>query len=318
VLNQLLVNGTGTPGRLAKFTTTTDIGDSLLSEDGGRINVGGGVDFTSDFSFIGNAEPAATGRVQMFDRAWQGFVIRGLNIIFETLQGTPAVPTEALRITQTGNIGIGTTNPSEQLEVEGKVKATQFMGDGSQLSGVAALSATNAFSGQGMFTAAPTGSSVNQGSLFVNPAAAAAGSTVLGLAVGGTQRFMVDAEGDVTVAGDLTAASLSEISARKWKTNIQPLVGAIGKVERLRGVSYDLRTSGRHDIGFIAEEVGEVVPEVVVRGENGETKSVNYSRLTALLVEAVKEQQAQIRELQSEIQLLKAKLKGEGQASPVK
>ena len=128
--------------------------------------------------------------------------------------------------------------------------------------------------------------------------------------MGGTQKFTVDAEGDVSIAGNLTATSLSEISARKWKTNIQPLVGALGKIERLRGVSFDLRTNGKHDIGFIAEEVGEVVPEVVVRAENGETKSVNYSRLTALLVEAVKEQQAQIRELQSEIRLLKAKLKG--------
>jgi hypothetical protein len=57
---------------------------------------------------------------------------------------------------------------------------------------------TAAFSGQGSFTAVPTGALVNQGPLYVNPASAASGSTLLGVAVGGIQRFLVDAEGDVT------------------------------------------------------------------------------------------------------------------------
>jgi len=61
---------------------------------------GGRIDFSSDFSFVGNANPAATGRVQMFDRAFVGFVIRGLNVLFETLQGSPAAPKEVMRVTQ--------------------------------------------------------------------------------------------------------------------------------------------------------------------------------------------------------------------------
>ena len=59
-------------------------------------------------------------------------------------------------------------------------------------------------------------------------------------------------------------------SSRRWKTNIQPLHGALGMVEQLRGVSYNLKDSGKHEIGVIAEEVGEVVPEVVSYEENGE------------------------------------------------
>jgi hypothetical protein len=118
------VGGTGTTGVLAKFTSPTTVGDSLLSESGGRVNVGGGINFSSDFSFVGNADPAQTGRVQLFDRAFQGFVIRGLNIIFETLQGTPAVSTEALRLTQTGRVGIGTNNPQTRLDVTGSTTTT--------------------------------------------------------------------------------------------------------------------------------------------------------------------------------------------------
>ncbi len=84
-------------------------------------------------------------------------------------------------------------------------------------------------------------------------------------------------------------------SSRRWKTNIQPIKNPLHKVKRLRGVTYDWKTSGKHDIGLIAEEVGEVIPEVVVYEENGvDAKSVDYPRLVALLIEAMKEQQKQL------------------------
>jgi len=77
----------------------------------------------------------------------------------------------------------------------------------------------------------------------------------------------------------------------------------------LRGVSFNWKESGKHDIGVIAEEVGEVVPEVVFYEANGvDAKGVDYARLTAVLIEAVKEQQAQIRELRSEVDGLKSRL----------
>ena len=60
---------------------------------------------------------------------------------------------------------------------------------------------------------------------------------------------------------------------------------------------------------MIAEEVGEVIPELVAYEENGvDAKSVDYARLTALLIEAVKEQQAQISELKGQLEVLKANL----------
>jgi hypothetical protein len=58
-------------------------------------------------------------------------------------------------------------------------------------------------------------------------------------------------------------------SSRRWKTNIRTLPDALEKVKRLRGVSYDLKADGRHEIGVIAEEVGAVVPEVVTWEKNG-------------------------------------------------
>jgi hypothetical protein len=89
-------------------------------------------------------------------------------------------------------------------------------------------------------------------------------------------------------------------SSRRWKTNIQPLHNALRLVEQLRGVSYDLKDSGKHEIGVIAEDVGKVLPEVVSYEENGkDARGVDYSRLTALLIEAVKQQQREIRQQQA-------------------
>jgi hypothetical protein len=103
-------------------------------------------------------------------------------------------------------------------------------------------------------------------------------------------------------AGSAIADGWSIYSSRRWKTNIQTLQGALSKVEKLRGVSYDLKASGKHEIGVIAEDVGKVVPEVVTYETDGkDARGVDYSRLTALLIEAVKQQQKQIATLRAQL-----------------
>ena len=62
----------------------------------------------------------------------------------------------------------------------------------------------------------------------------------------------------------------------------------------------------KHDVGVIAQEVEQVLPEVVATRENG-IKAVKYDRITSLLIEAIKEQQSQIETLKSEIQELRDK-----------
>jgi hypothetical protein len=102
--------------------------------------------------------------------------------------------------------------------------------------------------------------------------------------------------------GEAIADGWATYSSRRWKTNIKTLHGALGKVEQLRGVSYELKANGKHEVGVIAEEVGVVVPEVVTWDENGkDARSVDYSRLTALLIEATKEQQALIQQQQEQM-----------------
>jgi len=100
----------------------------------------------------------------------------------------------------------------------------------------------------------------------------------------------------------LTAKAYNTGSSIRWKENIKPIEGALDKVQRLSGVSYDWKADGKHNIGLVAEDVGKVIPEVVEYEENGQdAKSINYGPLVALLIEATKEQQKEIEELKRKI-----------------
>jgi hypothetical protein len=123
---------------------------------------------------------------------------------------------------------------------------------------------------------------------------------------------------NVTITPDSAAGTITvdaeggQSSSRRWKTDVKPLTDALALVEQLQGVRYRWTTTGTADVGFIAEEVGRVVPEVVTYAPNGvDAETVNYARLVAVLVEAVKAQQAQIeadrallRNLQSRMEAL--------------
>jgi hypothetical protein len=81
-------------------------------------------------------------------------------------------------------------------------------------------------------------------------------------------------------------------SSMRWKEDIRPIPNALEKALALRGVNFRWKPEygGTEDIGFLAEEVARVVPEVVDRDERtGETLGMDYGRLTALLVEALKQ-----------------------------
>jgi flagellar biosynthesis chaperone FliJ len=74
-------------------------------------------------------------------------------------------------------------------------------------------------------------------------------------------------------------------------------------------VRYTWKEDGRDDIGLIAEEVGEVVPEVVTYEENGvDARTVNYGRLVGVLVESIKQQQRNIQQQRQEVDALRARV----------
>jgi hypothetical protein len=98
-------------------------------------------------------------------------------------------------------------------------------------------------------------------------------------------------------------------SSGRWKTNIQPIEGALAKVQDLRGVSYHWKDNGKHDIGLIGEEVGRVVPEVVVYEANDKDSiAVDYAGLVPLLIEVIKEQQKILEEKDADLADLEARV----------
>ena len=107
----------------------------------------------------------------------------------------------------------------------------------------------------------------------------------------------------LTVNGRMRTDNITESSDIRYKTNIEKIGGALDKVKMIEGVSYfwkkdSLKT--KKDIGVIAQELEKVLPELVDTDEAG-YKSVRYSHLVPVLVEAIKEQQKQIETLKAEV-----------------
>jgi len=112
---------------------------------------------------------------------------------------------------------------------------------------------------------------------------------------------------NLEVAGCVVAQNVSCPSSRRWKTDIQPIPDALEKIRQLRGVSYVWKEDGKHNIGLIAEEVAEVIPEVISFEDNGkDARAIDYSRLVAVLIEAVKEQQNKIAALEGRLKAVEA------------
>ncbi len=124
--------------------------------------------------------------------------------------------------------------------------------------------------------------------------------------VDGTEKLEV-AAGLVLVGTDLTVTgTLTESSDRTLKENIETLTTPLDKVCSLRGVQFNkIDTPDINEIGFIAQEVQEVVPELVQ--ENEGLLSVSYARTVSLLVEAMKEQSNIINNLKDRVQSLEEK-----------
>ena len=99
--------------------------------------------------------------------------------------------------------------------------------------------------------------------------------------------------------GDARARAWVTYSSARHKTNVKTLIDPVATLKQLRGVTYDWKGTGQADVGFIAEEVGAIVPEVVSFGHDGRAEGIDYGRLTSVLVEAMKKQQDEIEKLQS-------------------
>ena len=112
------------------------------------------------------------------------------------------------------------------------------------------------------------------------------------------------------ISGTTRTTTLVETSAKKHKECILPLQDQIKNIQKLEPVNFQWKENGKEDIGFIAEEVEKIYPNLVSYEEDGEIHGVQYSKLTTVLVKALQQQQEQIEELKKEILIIKNNLNG--------
>ena len=162
-----------------------------------------------------------------------------------------------------------------------------------------------------------TGGTVPIGSGGTGQTSASAAATALGLGTGSDVQFNSLAAGstDEAVAGEIHAENdivAFSGSDKRLKTNIQPIQDPLTKLQKIGGYTFewipkeDIHSHTGNDIGVIAQEIEEVLPEITTTRNNG-YKAVRYEKLTAYLIECVKAQQTHIQQLEDRIVKLEKK-----------
>ena len=127
-----------------------------------------------------------------------------------------------------------------------------------------------------------------------------------------SMRFRMDQNGNFHADGNIYAYSTTTSSDERLKKDIQKIDGALDKVKELSGYTFKFKKNDMASGGVIAQEVEKVFPVAVEDTESealyeeGEVfKTVNYNALHGLLIEAIKEQQAQIDDLKEQLEKCK-------------
>jgi hypothetical protein len=101
----------------------------------------------------------------------------------------------------------------------------------------------------------------------------------------------VGVTGNIVASGQVTAADINSSSDKRLKKNIKTVTSALDTVNALRGVTFEWKEGNGKAIGLIAQEVKEVLPEIVSADDNGYL-GIRYTNLVGVLVEAIKELKA--------------------------
>lgn len=205
--------------------------------------------------------------------------------------------TPRLSITNNGYVGVGTTGPAYKLHVSGGDAMvsglTNFSSPGSE---------ARIFLGDSShYIKAIWAEGIRIGSTWAPEALCVREQGKVGI---GTSNPAYALHVNGTVAGSGTYVNTSD---GRLKTSVMPLSGALEKIMAMRGVSFEwkwaenpsLNLEQGTQIGFIAQEIENVLPEVV-RVDNNGLRSIAYSEVIPVLVEAIKDQQRTIDKLQSE------------------
>jgi len=241
----------------------------------------------SAISFRGNE----TASLQLFGEGVNGYVDAQStgSLIFRTTSSY----TERMRITSGGNVGIGTSSPGYPLDfgtggTGNHIRLRRIYANGSGTDSGYSLNNTLIYQDSGGHFNITNPGSFPDTSLRITTN----GNTLLGTTSDNGERLYVS--GSIRATGTITANS--DLTLKK---NLLRIENALEKVEQINGYTYEFKEddSKRH-AGVIAQEIQTVLPEIVNKGNDG-ILGVEYGNISALLIEAIKEQQTQINELKA-------------------
>jgi hypothetical protein len=204
--------------------------------------------------------------------------------------------TELLRFTESGNLGLGTTDPGYALDVNGTVNInTDLRVNGTIYTGT--LGTHNYKNGDtiidtqtGYGIALQVGGAekvrIDQsGNIGIGTTSPTSLLTISGMQSGAGTNLVIDGSGNVYISS----------SSRKFKDNIEDMTVDFAKILELEPKTFTYKSTGQTDIGYIAEDLVELgLTDLVNYGTDGLPTSIKYERITLYTVELLKQQQAQI------------------------
>ena len=253
-------------------STSTTTGDLIISGGVGiakSVTVGGNIDVIGDVDVTGNLN------------------FTGITTFSGAIAASDGATIDNIQIGITANNEIDTTSGNLTIDSAG---GNTIIDDNLDVNGNVDINDTS------QSTSSTTGALVVDGGVGIAKNLNVGGN----LSVGGTTNLNgdTDIDGDLCVTGDITAFCTSD---QRLKDNVTPIDDPLAKVLSISGNTYDWNEkSGKegHDVGVIAQEVLEVLPEAVRTRDNGYL-AVDYQKIVPLLVEAVKELSAKVKDLEN-------------------
>jgi len=233
------------------------------------------------------------------------------------LSGTPNITVGSLSATSgtvSGNLSVGGTltyqdvTNMDVLGIGTFQQGIQILANGASVTGIVTVGLTTIKTGEIEVTGVVTATTIKAGTaISITDGAVSAtrfhgdGSNLTGIDAttlkdsGGNIKVQANPNG-IVITGIATATDFDSTSDERLKTNIQVVDGALDKVNRLRGVSFEWKESGEPSYGVIAQELESVLPELV---HGDDPKRVNYNGIIGVLIESIKELSARVDELEN-------------------